>query len=231
MIEAMCPKDSVPRQFLENVEIEVSNDEEVVSVGFKLKEDSDNLRSLIVLAAFERLKQNLHSDIHVALELKHDLHSLFGESKKLTSLITDGLLLFAHVKTNSPEFYKTVLDILLELDKKLEPAVVLLKTFFQREFNFSIGLDELNLASICGNNCEELNLDTSILSAEPIKSNLGQVAAMMQNPPMPILGEVADLLTTQLKANFSCTLKLSEFVLTFHVKTAGVKELIEKGSK
>jgi len=216
---------------LDNVDIEVSNDEEVVSIGIKLKEDSDNLKTLLVLSVFEQLHHNLQTDIHAGIELKHDLHSLLGEQKLLTSLFTEGIWAFAHVKTNSNEFYKTIIEEIAKEQPSLRPIAVAINTFLQKEFNFSIGMDELNLANICGTSCNEILFDTSILDTPNLKQKLSQVASMIKNPPKPIFGQITELLASQFKANFSCSIKLSEFVLTVHFKTSGIKELLEKYSK
>jgi hypothetical protein len=107
MAEAMLPPDSVPAKILKDIEFEVSSSDEVISFGIKVKDDCDNFFVLAVLVSLEAYYHRLQQYAHFGVELKHDLHSLFTEGKSLTSLITDGLYIFAHIKTNCSEVLKT----------------------------------------------------------------------------------------------------------------------------
>jgi len=97
MAEAMLPPDSVPAKILKDLDFEVTGSDDVISFGIKVKDDCNNFYVLAILASLETYYHRLNQKIHVGIELKHDLHSLFTPGKNLTELITDGLYIFAHV--------------------------------------------------------------------------------------------------------------------------------------
>jgi len=124
----MLPADSVPAKILADIDFEVSNSDEVISFGIKVKDDCDNFFVLATLVSFETLYHRFQQYIHVGFEIKHDLASLFLPNKPLSQLITDGLYIFAHVKTNSADLFKTA--IFEWLDKlHLKPAKAAVATF------------------------------------------------------------------------------------------------------
>jgi len=53
MAEAMLPPDSVPAKILKDIEFEVSNSDEVISFGIKVKDDCDNFFVLATLVSLE----------------------------------------------------------------------------------------------------------------------------------------------------------------------------------
>jgi len=81
--------------------------------------------------------------------LKNDLTSLFTAGKSLSSIVTDGLYIFGHLKTNSSEVIKT--GLYAWLDKiRAKDAKPVISMFLQKNFNFNITLPEVNLKDFFG---------------------------------------------------------------------------------
>jgi len=201
----------------------------VISIGIKIKEECDNFFILSTLVSLEQYYHHFQQSFHIGIELKHDINSLFGESKKLTSLITDGLWVFAHLKTNYNDYYKTFVQKLAEKSPSLMPLNAAVQVFLQKNFNLQLTLPDLNLVDICGKNCcgDALNMDTSVIEMMAPMA-IGPVAAIMANPPNEMLGTLIDLTKDNLRCNFSISFKVAEAVFTTHFKTSGVKELFTK---
>jgi len=157
--------------------------------------------------------------------LKHDLHSLFTEGKSLTSLITDGLYIFAHIKTNSSEVLKTGLYEFAEKAhlKKLKSLFAL---FLQKNFHFDVTLPEVNVADFLSGDIQQMAGMTTSMALPMIQGGAGSITPMLENPPVPTLATLTDLGKTNLKCNFSLSFKVAEAILTFHFKTSGIKELL-----
>jgi hypothetical protein len=226
MASALLPPDSVPAKILNAIDIEVTNDDAVVSIGIRVKEDCDNFFVLATLVTFEQYYHHFQQYLHVGVELKHDLHSLFGEPRKLTTLLTDGLWIFAHLKTNYNEFYKTYLTKLAEKAPSFAPINAAVQLFLQKNFNLQLNLPEINIADICGTNCcgDALQMDTSIVGMM-LPMVTGPVTPMIQNPPNEMATTAVDLFKDNLRCNFSFSIKMAEAIFTTHFKTSGLKEI------
>jgi len=228
--EAMLPPESPILRFLKDSEIEVTHDEEIVSIGIKFKDDCDSPTFLQTLLMAEKYYQHFQFFAHFGIEFKHDINSIFGESKKLTSLVTDGVWLFAHMKTNYDDVLKTIMPKLSALlpPKVLDPIYAIVQVFFQKDFNFQLKMDELNLEEVVDQNYVEVfAVDTATLSSLALYG-LSPVAAVIKNPPIPLIAGLVEILKSYCKANFSLSIFVAETVCTLHLKTSGVKELIEK---
>jgi hypothetical protein len=109
MASAMLPPDNPASQLLALIDYEVTNADDVISVGIKVKDDCTHYLLVFFLIIVEEYYHAVHSYLHAGVELNNDLTSLFTEGKSLTSLITDGAWAFVHLKTNSVELIKTAL--------------------------------------------------------------------------------------------------------------------------
>jgi len=120
---------------LNDIEYEVTNDDTIISIGVRVKDDSDNFWILSILTQFEAYYHRFQNYIHLGVELKHDLKGLFESGKSISSLITDGLYIFGHLKTNQSDVIKT--GIFAYLDKiYARDAKPLVSMFLQKNFNF-----------------------------------------------------------------------------------------------
>jgi len=96
------------------IDFEVTNADDVISVGIKVKDDSIFYPIIFFLIQVEEYYHAVHQDLHAAVELNNDLSSLFTSGKSLTSLVTDGAYAFAHLKTNNGDLIKALLDAFLK---------------------------------------------------------------------------------------------------------------------
>jgi len=222
MAEAMLPPDSVPAKILKDLDFEVSNSDDVISFGIKVKDECNNFFVLAILASLEAYYHRLNQKFVLGVELKHDLHTLFTAGKPLHQLITDGLYIFAHLETNCSDLLKTAFNKLAEI-AHAKPLKALIATVLQKNFHFDITLPEVDGKDFLP---PELgSMDTT--SALPMiqMATMG-VKPIIENPPVPTLATLTDLGINNLKCNFSFTYKFAEVMLTFHFKTSGVKELL-----
>jgi len=125
MAQAMLPPDSAPAKILNDLDFEVSNSDDVISFGVRVKDDCTNFFVLAILGSLEAYYHRLNQKFHFGVELKHDLHTLFTPGKPLSQLITDGLYIFAHLETNCADLIKTAFYKLIEVThaKALKPLI------------------------------------------------------------------------------------------------------------
>jgi len=74
MAQGMLPPDHPASKILKDLDFEVSPTETGVSFGIRVKDDCDNFFVLSLLSVMDAYYHRLHQNLHLGVELKHDLN-------------------------------------------------------------------------------------------------------------------------------------------------------------